>query len=191
MIFNNELVKNLEAAGIKTHSELYDPKTNDLRTEVSKAMDGSDTLVIGGFGPGVALAIKQASELGFNGNKVIGIAFTIQHLDKLEDLVEGAYYPTYPFTEYKSYPHFVASFKKKYGKDPDLFHPVPYGLIETLATAADKAGSDDAEKVATTLRETGKFEGAYETLSFNANQMAKVPLITSVYHRNGTSTPGE
>jgi branched-chain amino acid transport system substrate-binding protein len=65
---------------------------------------------------------------------------------------------------------FIENFKKKYSKDPDLFHAQGYDAIQLFAAAITKAGTANPEKWKDTLAATQKFDGVSGNISFGANR---------------------
>lgn len=164
--FGTQLKKLLETAGIKTTLELFDVKTNDLRTEIGK-MSGTESIVLGGYGPAIPIAVKQVKELGYPGQVVIGVAFPIMGLESLGRDVDGVYHTDYQFKTSDKYAAFSKSYRAVYDKDPKIYPVISYGTLELLINAIAKAGSDDPAAVGKALHSMQSFEGTYETMKIN------------------------
>lgn len=178
---NKLLVQHLAEAGVITQSEAFDPKASEFRTETTKAIVNADTVVVLGVGAGFNLVFKQLKDIGFKGNIVANVGFPITRTLELGSIVDGVYHSDYPFTYLDNWQDFAAKYKARYGKEPQPFHPIPYGTIELLINAIAKAGSDDPVKVAETLRGMGEFKGTYETIKLNEKGDAIIPLIVTQF----------
>ena len=73
---------------------------------------------------------------------------------------------------------FIENFKKKFNKEPDLFHAQGYDAILLFANAMTQAKTTNPEVWKDNLAATKDFEGVSGTISFDADrEPVKSPVI--------------
>jgi len=180
-VVNKLLIQQLNNKGIVTQSEAFDPKASEFRTETTKATANADTAVVIGAGAGFNLVFKQLKEMGFKGVIVANVGFPITRTFELGTLVDGVYHSDYSYTYLDNWQDFATKYKARYNKEPQPFHPIPYGSIQLLVNAVAQEGTDDPVKVAETIHAMGEFKGTYETIKLNDKGDAIIPLIITQF----------
>ena len=70
---------------------------------------------------------------------------------------------------------FIARYKKRYGKEPDLYGPYFYDAVRLFAAAIEKGGYSK-EGIRTGLKSLGDFPGVNGTMNFEKSNVALLPL---------------
>jgi branched-chain amino acid transport system substrate-binding protein len=75
---------------------------------------------------------------------------------------------------------FVASYRKKYGADPDQFAAQGYDGLYIMATAIKNAASADRQAIRDALAKIRNLDGALGSFSFDENRDPVHPSVTLV-----------
>jgi branched-chain amino acid transport system substrate-binding protein len=82
---------------------------------------------------------------------------------------------------------FIQRYKKRYGKEPDLYGPYFYDAVRLIAAAIEKGGYSK-EGIRTGLKQLGDFPGVNGTMNFEKSNVALLPL-RFVQFENGSWVP--
>lgn len=155
-------------------NDFYDTKQSDFNSIVTRAKgSGADTLVtMGGVVEQYANVVRTAADIGFKPrNVIIGPGAMNNNVLKLAGkAAEGAlsvdiYLPSYDNALNKS---FVAAYKAKYGTEPEKTEELSFETVWLIASAINKAGTDDVPTVAKTLLDNS-WETPRGTIRFGKN----------------------
>jgi branched-chain amino acid transport system substrate-binding protein len=132
-----------------------------------------------GYYKELAGILKQARQLGLKTKFLSVNSFYDPKLLQIAgDSAEGAIftYPTYdPKNKDALTRKFVDAFKKKYGKEPDIFAVQGYDSLNIVALAVKKGGFT-AEAIRQALSETKDYSGVGGPISFAPNGDVIKPL---------------
>lgn len=114
----NSLDEDLRKSGIDVVAQGIDWKGSDFRTEISKIKD-ADAIATIVAGNGAGLIIRQARELGFEGQffSSVGLVLTPDAIAAAKDYLNGTFYQTYRID-----PRFAEDFRAKFGKEPSIMN---------------------------------------------------------------------
>jgi branched-chain amino acid transport system substrate-binding protein len=147
-----------EAAGGKVvMEEAFLAKDQDFKAALTKIKTANaDVIFIPAYYEEVGKIVKQARELGIQSKllgtdgwddpKVVDIAGA--------EALNNTYFSTHYFEKDQEVQGFIESFKKEYGKDPNVFAALGYDAGKMLIDALKRAGSTDPEKLTKALEET-------------------------------------
>lgn len=163
-----EVTNVVEAAGgTITGTEFVEPTQTDFQSQVTKLVaDEPEALFVFVISPqGIALAMKEARQLGYKGRFL-----TISNVESEEftgaagDAGEGAVWSVETEPEAPPYEAFVKQFKEKYGEEPEFIAANSYDATMMLAEGVEAVGGGSA--LAEWLHEQ-KYEGVTGPISFN------------------------
>lgn len=147
-----------EAAGGKVlMEESFLAKDQDFKATLTKLKTAeADCIFVPAYYEEVGKIVKQARELGitapilgtdgWDDAKVVDIAGAAA--------LNNTFFCTHYFEKDQEVQAFIASFKKKYNKDPNVFAALGYDAGKMLIDAVKRAGGDDPEKIVKALEET-------------------------------------
>lgn len=174
-----------EAGGQVVYSDFYDTKQSDFNSLVTLAKaSGADTFVtMGGVVEQYANVVRTAADLGYKPrNIILGPGTMNNNAIKLAgEAAEGAlsvdiYLPSFdnPLNE-----KFVAAYKAKFGVEPEKTEMLSFETVWLIASAINKAGTDDVATVARTLLENS-WETPRGTIRFadNGRVDASASIVT-------------
>ncbi len=176
-VFRREFEK---LGGQVVASEAYAQGATDFRAQLTKIKALSpDALYLPGYYKELAGILKQARQLGLRTKFLSVNSFYDPKLLQIAgDSAEGAIF-TYPMYDPKSKDpvtrKFVDAFKKKYGKEPDIFAVQGYDALNLVALAIDRGGFT-AEGIRQALSEIKNYPGAGGTITFDKNGDVIKPL---------------
>lgn len=171
----------VEKGGKIVGTESYTSKDTDFSAILTKvAAAKPDVIYLPDYYNIVNLAAKQAKEKGITAPFMGGDGWDSADLDKAA--AEGGFYtnhyaPEDPRPEVQNLlKAYAAEYKddKGEGKVPDALAVLGYDAINMMLQAIEKAGTDDVEKVRTTL-ETMEFKLVSGTFKLDANHDPKKP----------------
>lgn len=179
-----DTVKELtEAAGGKVvFSDIYDTKQADFSSLVTlvKASNADTFVTMGGMVEQTANIQRAAHEIGYRPrNIILGPGIMNTNVVKLAgEAAEGSlsvdiYLPNF---ENELNKKFVAAYEGKYGVKPEKTDALSFETIWLLASAIDKAGTDDVPTVAKTLREN-EWDSPLGKIRFTPEGRVNVPAI--------------
>jgi branched-chain amino acid transport system substrate-binding protein len=176
-VFRHEFEK---LGGKVVASEAYAQGATDFRAQLSKIKALSpDALYLPGYYKELAGILKQARQLGLK-TKILSVNsfYDPKLLQIAGDSAEGAIF-TYPMYDPKNKDavtrKFVDAFKKKYGKEPDIFAAQGYDALNLVALAISKGGFT-AEAIREELSKVKNYPGVGGTISFDKNGDVIKPL---------------
>jgi ABC-type branched-subunit amino acid transport system substrate-binding protein len=85
-------------------------------------------------------------------------------------------------------PAFLASYKKRFGRDPDVYAPSFYDQTRFIAQAIVQAKSVDAKLVGTAMH-TIAYQGVVGSYGYDAKGNLKKTAVTVYTFKNGALTP--
>lgn len=147
-----------EAAGGKIlMEEAFLAKDQDFKATLTKIKTANaDCIFIPAYYEEVGKIVKQARELGitcpllgsdgWDDPKVVDIAGAAP--------LNNTFFCTHYFDQDKEVQAFIASFKKKYNAEPNVFAALGYDAGKMLIDAVKRAGGDDPEKIVKALEAT-------------------------------------
>lgn len=177
--YTNEFVKTFEAKGGEVLTiESFEDTDKDMYTQLTKILDlNPDAIFIPGFVEPVAFAVKQARELGYEGEIYVFsggnrsqflTVLTEEQLDGIYDIlpVEGNVEALGETAE-----KYNEKYKELYGEYPPPNGIYGYDAIYALKAGVEAAGTiDDVDAVAEAMRNMPVAEGVgMEYLPINGN----------------------
>lgn len=161
-------------------SEAYAQGATDFRAQLTKIKALSpDALYLPGYYKELAGILKQARQLGLKTKFLSVNSFYDPKLLQIAgDSAEGAIF-TYPMYDPKSKDavtrKFVDAFKKKYGKEPDIFAVQGYDALNLVALAVAK-GDFTSDNIRQALSEVKNYPSMGGTITFDKNGDVIKPL---------------
>jgi len=177
-VFEREFKK---LGGKITVSESYLQGATDFRAQIEKIRASKpDAVYIPGYVREISNLLKQARELAFQ-PLFLGVnsLYDPKLLETAGEAAEGAIftYPIYDSDSTKSIiATFVASFKKKYGRKPDVFAAQGYDSVRVVAKAIKVGGGTTAEQVRNGLLSMKEYKGPGGAVIFEPNGDVRKPL---------------
>jgi branched-chain amino acid transport system substrate-binding protein len=173
----------LQKLGIQlVATESYSKGDSDFRTQLSKLNARKPDLFVLSSLVGEAIPIlQQAREIGITAPIVGGNGFNSPNVvanakEAAEGLIVGAAWfidSTAPKSR-----AFVASYRKKYGSDPDQFAAQAYDGLYIMATAIKNAGTADRAAIRDALAKVHALDCALGSFSFDENRDPVHPSVT-------------
>jgi len=169
-VFRSEFEK---LGGQVVASEAYAQGATDFRAQLTKIKRMSpDALYLPGYYKELAGILKQARQLGLKTKFLSVNSFYDPKLLQIAgDSAEGAIF-TYPAYDPKSKDviihKFVDAFKKRYGKEPDIFAAQGYDALKLVVLTAAK-GEFTSDNIRQALAEVRNYKGVGGTITFDAN----------------------
>jgi branched-chain amino acid transport system substrate-binding protein len=188
-VFRSEFEK---LGGQVVASEAYAQGATDFRAQLTKIKALSpDALYLPGYYKELAGILKQARQLGLKTKFLSVNSFYDPKLLQIAgDSAEGAIF-TYPLYDPKSEDavtrKFVNAFKKKYGKEPDIFAVQGYDALKLVALVV-ASGNSTSDSIRQALTEVKNYSGAGGTITFDENGDVIKPLRLLTV-RNGKFEP--
>lgn len=132
--------------------ETYTAEDQDFSAILTKVKDANpDILYLPDYYSTVNLIAAQAREMGITATFMGGDGWDSADLDR--EVTDGGYYTNHysgddprPIVQ-----EWVQKYKDKYGAEPDALATLAYDAANILLQAIEKAGTDDAVKVAETM----------------------------------------
>lgn len=159
--------------------EKMDASQTDFKTNVQKIMN-SEVIVLAGAGKNFGLALKQLKELGYAGEVVTALGFTLVpgSFEAAGDAKKGVYYLSFDESAVKE--EFKTQYKNRFGKDATFLAMVPYTDIELMAKGISQVG-DDPQKVATYIKSLSQFEGTFENVKITPEGNIWPPVVINQF----------
>jgi branched-chain amino acid transport system substrate-binding protein len=139
-----------------------------------------DVLVVPGYYTDAGLIARQARALGIRGTLLGGDGWDSPKLVEIGgDAVEGSYFSNHYSADdpSPSVRQFVASYRRRYGVDPDSIAALSYDATRLLADAIRRAGSTEGKRIRDALADTRDFEGVSGTTSMDADRNPIKPAV--------------
>jgi branched-chain amino acid transport system substrate-binding protein len=140
----------------------------DFRAQISKTLDKKpDALFAPTYGKEGGLLLKQAKELGltipiFGGD----VWSSPELLESAGDAAEGVYLTLPAKFAGDKYQQFAAKYKRKFGKEPDIYAAYSYDMAKILAEAFVQ-GSMTGEELMKYLRTMPEYDGVTGKTKFD------------------------
>ena len=153
--------------------ESFDPKATDLRAQLSKIKAAKpDVLLVLAYKT-TGVALKQARELGIDAQFIGTLDFELPEVVEIaKEAAEGAIYtkaafdPAQPANDTMN--AYVAEYRKRYNKDPEVYGATHYDMLKILANAAVEA-KGDTEAIRKNILGIKNFPGASGVTTFQPN----------------------
>jgi branched-chain amino acid transport system substrate-binding protein len=183
------------AAGVTVAArEAYEP-TDDVSGQPFaqtlgewKALD-LDAIFVAGEVPAAAALVAEARRQGITVPMLGGDAMHAETLLRVAGraaegmVVASMFHPDEPRAEVR---RFTATFRQRYGREPDMFSAIGYDAVHVLAAAMRRAGSPDPDRVAQALRDSaGGWVGATGAFRFDPHGDALDKPVVQLEVRGG------
>lgn len=172
----------------------YNQGTTDFRTILTRITAAHpDAIYLPGYVAEITQILKQAKELGIK-TRFLGVnsMYDPKLIEIAGDAADGAVF-TYPmYDTHSSDPviaHFVASYKARYGSDPDAFAAQGYDTLRVLVKALD-SGARTGNAIRLALHSIGPYDGPGGSFTFDERGDVEKPLRLLIV-RNGRFVPLE
>ncbi len=177
--YSNGIAEAFEAAAAEkgmtvVAKEGYGASDKDFKTQLTKIQAANpDVIMVPDYYNNVALIVKQAREVGYDGPMIGGDGWdgVLAVLDEgSQSLVNNCYFPNHYFVDDtdEKVAKFVTSYREKYGEDPTAFSALGYDAINIMYQAFQKAGTTDAEAVVEALKGM-EYDGVTGHITFDEN----------------------
>lgn len=166
-----------EAAGGKIIDEVsYSQKDTDYKGQLIKLRKQKpDVVFVPGYYSQVGVIFRQARELKIESKFLGGDGWDSPDLFKIAGKSASGHYMSNHFSHEDTDPRvqgFVASYKKKYGRDPNAFGALGYDAIMIVHAAVKAAGSADPAKIKDAINATKDFQGVTGQITLDADRNA-------------------
>lgn len=186
--FREFFIKNYEAAGGKIVADEGFRETDvDFRAQLTKIKNsGADVMLLPGMGKDMALAIKQADELGMKGLTIIGGDGYGAFMNEIAgDAMKGTYWINHTYLEDPGMAPVFENYKRIYKDDAKEFVNITmaYDLTYWLADAITRAGKAEGPAIAKALTETKGLKLNHATMTIDPktnNPLNKAGVILKV-----------
>jgi len=189
-----EFKRQAQAAGIKVAGhEFTTDKASDFAAILTALRAKKvDAVFFGGYAPQGAPMARQMKQLGLNVPLLGGDTLCSPEMAKLGGAAvgenvrcaqAGAIVARQP-----GGPAFLASYKKRFGRDPDVYAPSFYDQTKFIAQAIQQARTIDAAKVGAAMHTIG-YQGVVGTYGYDAKGNLKKTAVTVYTFKNGALTP--
>ena len=140
-----------------------------------------EAIYVPGYYEEVSKIIKQAREIGITVPMMGSDGWESPKLAEIagKDALKGCYYVSAFSAQDKdpSVQKFIADYKAKYQKDPDIFAMQGYNAGLVLFDAIKRAGTTDGTKLAKAIAETKDLPVASGKMTFDANHNPIMPAL--------------
>ncbi|MDL2263260.1 ABC transporter substrate-binding protein [Synergistaceae bacterium OttesenSCG-928-I11] len=186
--FREFFVKNYEAAGGEVVAdEGFRESDVDFRAQLTKIKNsGADVMLLPGMGKDMALAIKQAHDLGMTDLTIIGGDGYGAFMNEIAgDAMKGTYWINHTYLEDPGMAPVFENYKRVYKDDAKEFVNITmaYDLTYWLADAITRAGKAEGPAIAKALTETKGLKLNHATLAIDPktnNPLNKAGVILKV-----------
>lgn len=189
-----EFKRQAQKAGIKVAGHEF---TNDKASDFAAILTSLrakkvDAIFFGGYAPQGAPMARQMKQLGLNVPLLGGDTLCSPEMARLGgDAVgenvrcaqAGAIVAQQP-----GGPAFLASYKKRFGRDPDVYAPSFYDQTRFIAQAMQQAKSVDAKQVGAAMHKLD-YQGVVGAYGYDAKGNLKKTAVTVYTFKNGALTP--
>ena len=173
----------LEGKGGKiVAKEAFLSKDVDFKASLTKIKaTNPEAIYVPGYYEEVSKIIKQAREIGITVPMMGSDGWESPKLAEIagKDALKGCYYVSAFSAQDKdpSVQKFIADYKAKYQKDPDIFAMQGYNAGLVLFDAIKRAGTTDGTKLAKAIAETKDLPVASGKMTFDANHNPIMPAL--------------
>lgn len=183
----NAFEEEAKAAGMTiTKKEAYQSGSVDFKSQLTKIKaDNPDVIMVPVYYSDVALIAVQAKEIGLNA-KLLGADGWDGVLEKIDpsnlDAVKNCYFCS-QYSAESSDPDlqaFLKKYKETYKIDANMFAVLGYDAMGMMATAIDKAGSTDSDKITAAMKAL-QYKGLTGNTTFDENRNpVREAVITTI-----------
>jgi branched-chain amino acid transport system substrate-binding protein len=156
-----------EGGGEIVGKETYTAQDTDFSAILAKVAEAApDVVFLGDYYPIVNLVTTQAKEKGLTAPFIGGDGWDSSDLDLAA--ADGGYYSNHysPEDQRPIVQEWLKKYQDKYGSVPDALATLAYDATNILLASIEKAGVDDAAKVAEAMAGI-QWEGVSGTITFN------------------------
>lgn len=189
-----EFKRQAQSAGMKVAGHEY---TNDKATDFAAILTSLrakrvDAVFFGGYAPQAAPMARQMKQLGLNVPLLGGDTLCSPEMAKLGGAAVGENVRCAQagaiVAKQPGGPAFLASYKKRFGRDPDVYAPSFYDQTKFIAQAIQSAKSADPAKVGAAMHSIG-YQGVVGQYGYDAKGNLKQTAVTVYTFKNGVLTP--
>ena len=189
-----EFKRQAQKAGIKVAGHEF---TNDKASDFSAILTSLrakkvDAIFFGGYAPQGAPMARQMKQLGLNVPLLGGDTLCSPEMAKLGGAAVGENVRCAQagaiVAEQPGGPAFLASYKKRFGRDPDVYAPSFYDQTKFIGRAIEQAKSVDAKAVGAAMHAIS-YQGVVGTYGYDAKGNLKKTAVTVYTFKNGVLTP--
>jgi len=189
-----EFKRQAQQAGIKVAGHEF---TNDKASDFAAILTSLrakkvDAIFFGGYAPQGAPMARQMKQLGLNVPLLGGDTLCSPEMAKLGGAAVGENVRCAQagaiVAKQPGGPAFLASYKKRFGRDPDVYAPSFYDQTRFIAQAIVQAKSVDAKLVGAAMH-TIAYQGVVGSYGYDAKGNLKKTAVTVYTFKNGALTP--
>ena len=168
---------------VATEENISDGDTDFSAQVTNIKSKGAQVIIFSGYYTEGALIMKEVRKQGMEDIVMVG-GDGLQSPVLWElggDAVEGSisYAGFSPEQPTPATAKFIDSFKKKYNKEPDLFHAQGFDAVQLIANAIKTAATANPEKFKDSMAATNSFEGVSGVISFSKTN--REPIKSPVF----------
>lgn len=189
-----EFKRQAQKAGIRIAGHEY---TNDKASDFASILTSLrakkvDAVFFGGYAPQGAPMARQMKQLGLNVPLLGGDTLCSPEMARLGGAAVGENVRCAQagaiVAKQPGGPAFLANYKKRFGRDPDVYAPSFYDQTRFIAQAMQSAKSVDAAKVGAEMHKI-TYQGVVGTYGYDAKGNLNKTTVTIYTFRNGALTP--
>lgn len=189
-----EFKRQAQAAGIKVAGHEF---TNDKASDFAAILTSLrakkvDAIFFGGYAPQGAPMVRQMKQLGLNVPLLGGDTLCSPEMAKLGGAAVGENVRCAQagaiVAKQPGGPAFLAAYKKRFGRDPDVYAPSFYDQTKFIAQAIAQAKSVDAKQVGAAMHAIS-YQGVVGNYGYDAKGNLKKTAVTVYTFKNGALTP--
>jgi len=165
-VFLDEFTAQAEQANITLNHELFEKSATDVRTQLTKLMAAKpDTIILVGYSPLIATAVKTLKEIAFKGNIIASFGFS-SFAPAAGEAAKDIYYTEFKLIGSEKAKSFEDSYTERYGRKPSMTADLFYEDLLLTSSAIEAVGSDPV-KLADYIRELKTFDVGIEVLTIS------------------------
>jgi branched-chain amino acid transport system substrate-binding protein len=179
-----------ESGGEIAGTDSYPISGQQFRSVLTKMRDsGADKIVMLGYGVAIPKILRQASEIGIAGNRIVGnIGFVGPNVFGLDpEVTEGAVFTGPAFT-YRlrrdslsgDTKEFVSEYRNRYGESPDYTAAFAYDALKIIARAVNNSDGTP-NQVRKSLLKIKDYEGVTGDITILENGDSKTDMIVGIF----------
>jgi ABC-type branched-subunit amino acid transport system substrate-binding protein len=189
-----EFKRQAQAAGIKVAGHEY---TNDKASDFAAVLTSLkakrvDAIFFGGYAPQGAPMARQMKQLGLNVPLLGGDTLCSPEMAKLGGNAVGENVRCAQagaiLSKQAGGPAFVAAYKQRFKRDPDVYAPTFYDQTKFIAQAMKSANSTDPKKVGAAMHSIS-YDGVVGSYGYDPKGNLKKTAVTVYTFKNGTLMP--
>ena len=189
-----EFKRQAQKAGIKVAGHEF---TNDKASDFAAILTSLrakkvDAIFFGGYAPQGAPMARQMKQLGLNVPLLGGDTLCSPEMAKLGGAAVGENVRCAQagaiVAKQPGGPAFLASYKKRFGREPDVYAPSFYDQTRFIAQAIQQAKSVDAKQVGAAMHALD-YQGVVGAYGYDAKGNLRKTAVTVYTFKNGALTP--